>query len=87
MERGNKEREDRMTKQKAIALSILEALTESKTGGMPAGHMFVALMGFCGHMEFNSILAAMERVGWVTIQNHYVTATDKARALLEEVGA
>jgi hypothetical protein len=38
-------------------------------------------------MEFNSILAAMERVGWVTIQNHYVTATDKARALLEEVGA
>ena len=59
-----------MTKQKAIALSILETLTESKTGGMAAGHMFVALMGFCGHMEFNSILSAMERGGLVEVSNH-----------------
>ena len=70
-----------MTKQKAIALSILETLAESKTGGMPAGHMFAALMGFCGHMEFNSILSVLERGGLVQVSNHYVTPTDKARAL------
>jgi hypothetical protein len=70
-----------MTKQKAIAISILETLTESKTGGMPAGHMFAALMGLCGHMEFNSILSALEHGGLVEVSNHYVTPTDKAMAL------
>jgi hypothetical protein len=38
-------------------------------------------MGFCGHMEFNSILSALERGGLVEVSNHYVTPTDKARAL------
>jgi len=76
-----------MTKQKAIALSILETLTESKTGGLPAGHMFAALMSFCGHMEFNSILSALERGGLVQVSNHYVTPTDKARALFVKEAA
>ena len=75
-----------MTRQKAIALSILETLTERTDGtGLPSGHMFAALMGIVGHMEFMNILAALQGAGLVSVSNHYVIATDRARAMLAEV--
>lgn len=73
-----------MSRKQAIALSIIETLSEREDGaGLPEGHMFAALMGLVGLSEFRGILAGLERVGLVGVSHNYVTATSKAREMIK----
>lgn len=77
-----------MSRKQAIALSILETLTEKIDGtGMPSGHMYAALMGMIDLFEYQSIIAGLQRVGLIDVSHHYVTATPKARAMMAKAGA
>jgi len=87
MDGGNKKRKgaQTMSKREAIALSIVETLTDKSEGtGLPSGHMYAALMGLVGLMEYQNIIAGLQRVGLVDVLNHYVTATPKARAMMAQ---
>lgn len=77
-----------MSRKQAIALSIVETLTEKTEGtGMPEGHMYAALMGLVSHSEWQGIIAGLQHVGLIEVSHHYVTATPKARAMMAKAGA
>lgn len=77
-----------MNRKKAIALSIIETLTEKTEGtGLPSGHIYAALIGLVGLSEFHGIISGLKHVGLVNVSGHYVTATPKARAMLAQKAA
>ena len=77
-----------MSRKQAIALSIVETLTEKTEGtGFPSGHLYAALMGLVGLSEYQGILAGLQHTGLVEVSNHYVIATPKARAMMAKAGA
>jgi len=74
-----------MSRKQAIALSIVETLTDKSEGtGLPSSHMYAALMGLVGLSEYQGIIAGLQHVGLVDVSNHYVTATPKARAMMSQ---
>jgi hypothetical protein len=77
-----------MSRKEAIALSIVETLTDKSEGtGLPSGYMYAALMGLVGLSEYQSIIAGLRHVGLIDVSNHYMTATPKARAMMLEKAA
>jgi len=71
-----------MSKKTIIAESILETLAECESGrGLPEGHMYVAVMRYISLHAFQGIIRELQAAGYVEICAHYVTATEKARAL------
>jgi hypothetical protein len=87
MDGGNKKRKgaQTMSKREAIALSIVETLTDKSEGtGLPSGHMYAALMSLVGLSEYQGIIAGLQHVGLVDVSSDYVTATPKARAMMAQ---
>jgi hypothetical protein len=64
-------------KQKKLIILVLSALHDAGKRGMPSGHLYAALMSETDLDEYNNVIGALEKVGFITNTHHLLCATDK----------
>lgn len=74
------------TPQEAVAKimsAFLGAILQAG-GSLPNGHLYAAVMGHFDIVVYEALINKMIELGYITMSNHLLTATDQGRAFEKE---
>lgn len=69
-----------------IGLIVLEAIRDAGPMGAPSGVLYAALMGQgCTLSQYQSLMAPLERRGYVLLEDHCYTLTSTGQAFITQL--
>lgn len=69
---------ERMTALRESALALNECIREAGPAGVPAGHLYAAVMGHMSLDTFQVLIRALKEVGLIKEQFHLLTAVEES---------